>query len=68
MPATADPKELLIGAGCSRVKKLFKDGRNEWSSLVTPNSMPTIKDGLFAFVVTAVRPSRIVRPAGQVKA
>jgi hypothetical protein len=35
MPATANSRELLIGAGSSRVKKLFKDGRNQWGNLVT---------------------------------
>lgn len=28
-------KELLVGAGSSRVKKLIMNGRNEWSNLVT---------------------------------
>jgi SAM-dependent methyltransferase len=35
MAATDNPKELLIGAGSSRVKKLFKNGESEWSNLVT---------------------------------
>lgn len=35
MSNPANYKELLVGAGSSRVKKLFFDGRNEWSNLVT---------------------------------
>jgi SAM-dependent methyltransferase len=35
MPKVETYKELLVGAGSSRVKKLFVNGRNEWTHLVT---------------------------------
>ena len=35
MSAGDTRKELLIGAGSSRVKKLFMNGREQWSNLVT---------------------------------